>query len=373
MDTSRCQCGPPGCCTHWYCPPGRSAPAARLIQLLFAATACVSPASPFSPHIQGEMEVVDGDSRIFTVQNFLSEAEADTLIQIGEDMLTRRHGESWRERHVYSNGFFGTEEYDETPLMAELEERIARLTMVKSHTDEPAFMFTRQIPGMAAGTDLENQALRNVHHDKNSRENRVVTVLIYLSSANAGDGGHTLLPCLPAQPRLNKTSLRPTQPKGAKKVSKAFAGRFRELFDRGVRIIKASDHSEPDTEELIQACNEQCAYADDAQVLSIQPKKGMALVVWHVQPDGQPNHLAWHAACQALDGGHRYALQKFKEFPRVSGEWKLDTQGLPVWRRYGDETAAEKRQRRDASRAQLSAGQEVGAKADQLAASNGEF
>ena len=138
MDTSRCQCGPPGCCTHWYCPPGRSAPAARLIQLLFAATACVSPASPFSPHIQGEMEVVvrdppwpalqeytstctraileytstrvnllndpavaaqDGDSRIFTVQNFLSEAEADTLIQIGEDMLTRRHGESWRERH----------------------------------------------------------------------------------------------------------------------------------------------------------------------------------------------------------------------------------------------------------------------------------
>jgi hypothetical protein len=35
-------------------------------------------------------------------------------------------------------------------------------------------------------------------------------------------------------------------------VSKAFAGRFRELFDRGVRIIKASDHSEPDTEELIQ-------------------------------------------------------------------------------------------------------------------------
>ena len=38
----------------------------------------------------------------------------------------------------------------------------------------------------------------------------------------------------------------------------------------------------------------------------------MALVIWHVQPDGQPNHLAWHAACQALDGGHRYALQKFK-------------------------------------------------------------
>ena len=34
---------------------------------------------------------------------------------------------------------------------------------------------------------------------------------------------------------------------------------------------------------------------------------------WSVLPDGSPNPLAWHAACQASGGGHREAMQKFKE------------------------------------------------------------
>ena len=68
----------------------------------------------------------------------------------------------------------------------------------------------------------------------------------------------------------------------------------------------------------------QCLMAGDSEVLSVQPKKGMALVTWHVQADGRPNHNVWHSACQALDGEHRYAIQKFKEFPRTSGEYVID-------------------------------------------------
>lgn len=41
----------------------------------------------------------------------------------------------------------------------------------------------------------------------------------------------------------------------------------------------------------------------------------------------------WHAACQAMGGEQRLALQKFKEAPRVTGEWVLDEGSTsPRWR-----------------------------------------
>ena len=67
-----------------------------------------------------------------------------------------------------------------------LQERVARLTMIKGHRDEAPAMFTRQIPGVKAGSFIPEQILRNVHHDKNQRENRVVTVLVYLRCAESG-------------------------------------------------------------------------------------------------------------------------------------------------------------------------------------------
>ena len=36
--------------------------------------------------------------------------------------------------------------------------------------------------------------------------------------------------------------------------------------------------------------------------------------------------------CQALNGAHRTAVQKFKELPRISGEWVLDpSSGQTRW------------------------------------------
>mmetsp|Transcript_4926 Transcript_4926/g.7924 ORF Transcript_4926/g.7924 Transcript_4926/m.7924 type:complete len:103 (-) Transcript_4926:112-420(-) len=82
--------------------------------------------------------------------------------------------------------------------------------------------------------------------------------------------------------------------------------------------------------ELFQMCSQQCRLADKSEVLSVMPKKGMAVVFWSVYPDGFPNTKMWHAACQAMSGDHRYALQKFKEFPRVTGEWVLEPEDTPV-------------------------------------------
>ena len=164
--------------------------------------------------------------------------------------------------------------------------------------------------------------VRNVHHDKNQRENRVVTVLVYLSSAREGDGGHTLFPCLPA--RRGDTA--------GRKIAQKMARDFGRLFDNGTRVIDTKLQSDFEM-DLFQRCNTQCRLADKSQVLSVKPVKGTAIVFWSVEADGFPNHNVWHAACQALDGADRYALQKFKELPRVSGEWVLHSKtGKPQWK-----------------------------------------
>jgi len=273
------------------------------------------------------------------------------------------------KKHAYSTVFFAKEHYERSKALRAFEDRIARLTMVSHHADEAPAMFTRQIPGAAAGTFVQDQKLRNVHHDKNQRENRVVTVLVYLSTARDGDGGHTLFPCLPAA----ASGVRGV------KLAKDLQRDFRRLFDNGTRVIDQSldKFSSPDKLDLFglflaayafekksfcdttlracfetllckvacpalvrfsrmtcllscvcacnaERCNKQCRLAHKAEVLSVQPVKGTAIVFWNVQPDGQPNQYVWHSACQALGGPHRYALQKFKELPRISGHWVLE-------------------------------------------------
>jgi hypothetical protein len=268
------------------------------------------------------LTVVDWDARVFMVPHFLSDTEADTLIELGHDALTEQYAEEWKSRHAYSTIFFSREQYRRNEILRQFEERVARLTMVKGHNDEAPAMFTRQIPGTSAGSYIPNQVLRNVHHDKNMRENRVVTVLVYLSTANDGDGGHTLFPCLPARDAKAK----------ARRVARDFARDFSRLFDNGTRVIDEKSTSAAEV-DLLRRANAECLKPQSSKVLSIRPKKGTAIVFWNVEADGHPNHNVWHAACQALKGGHRYALQKFKELPRVSGEWVLEGGAAkPKWK-----------------------------------------
>jgi hypothetical protein len=278
-------------------------------------------AAPDAARFLQQMEVLDWDARIFKVESFLSDEECDDLVALGHEVLTEQHGDSWRTTHAYATTFFRAEDYRRSELLRSFEERVARLTMVKGHADEAPAMFTRQIPGTVAGSFISDQALRNVHHDKNMRENRVVTVLLYLSTAADGDGGHTLFPCLPAK----------AGGKAGGKLAQTMAADLKTLFDAGTRVLD-DRITGPDEIALLERCNAQCRMAHKAQLLSVQPVKGTAVVFWNVEADGQPNHKVWHSACQALSGPHRYALQKFKELPRVSGEWVLDpTHGKPRW------------------------------------------
>ena len=209
------------------------------------------------------------------------------MIGLGYDALTEQyHGEDWRTRHAYSTTFLKAPQHENDDVLNAIEERISRLTMIPSHSDESRLMFTRQLPGFPPGMDLDNQALRNVHHDKNQRENRVVSVIVYLTTARQHDGGHTLFPCLPRQAAGGAP---PSET--AQQMADGLAAQFQELFENGTRIVKADgQYPSPAAFNALNECNRQCAMADNAQVLSIWPKRGMAVVVWHVHPDGRPNH-----------------------------------------------------------------------------------
>ena len=93
------------------------------------------------------MKVIDWDARVFTVDDFVTDAEADELKEMGHTVLTQQFGDSWRAGQLYSSVFFGEEQYAQHKLVREFEDRVQRLLMVKNHDDEAPLMFTRQIPG----------------------------------------------------------------------------------------------------------------------------------------------------------------------------------------------------------------------------------
>lgn len=68
-------------------------------------------------------------------------------------------------------------------------------------------------------------------------------------------------------------------------------------------------------------CNLMCAGRLPAT--RIQPRRGAAAIFWSRFPDGAPDPRMWHAACPVYKGA-KWTLQKFKEIPRLHGEWALD-------------------------------------------------
>ena len=252
------------------------------------------------------VEVIDWEARIFRIPNFVSDAEADELIELGHDALDEEYAsEDWRRRHTYTQVFYSGKQYQRHRILTDLDERIARLTMVRRHAEESPLMFTRMIPGQPAGQLFGDQAVRNLHHDKNGRENRVVTVLVYLTSAADNDGGHTLFPSLPAVPCPRMRA----DVGGCTDVAGSFARQLTELFHNGSRVVDPLAYGDahrgaPSSEAeaalaartaLLQEASIQCRMVQRSQVLSVRPQKGSALVFWHVEADGRPNLRAWHA------------------------------------------------------------------------------
>jgi hypothetical protein len=283
------------------------------------------------------MEAIDWNNRIFTIRDFVSSEEITALKAAGHDALTKEAGGNetiWKKGHVYSTVVMSNGDYKRHAILDEFERRVALLTMIPTHKNELPIMITRQQPGLIVGDVVDNQVVRNIHHDKNKRSNRVVTVLVYLNTIPPKNGGRTLFPCIAS--KHGRKSLE------GKQKHESFVKYFSEHYHSGRRVLDA-DHINDQSLPIFEACNAECLLADKSNVLSIQPEKGTALVFWHSHADGQPNPLIWHTACQTLAGNEpREAVQKFKEFPEVSGVdlesvLKAEAADRKVWAAYTDD------------------------------------
>ncbi len=114
-------------------------------------------------HFQGEV-VGPGSLCLFAdtysfeqIRGFLTDEEADRLIELGHEQLTEEHGDEWRtrqyapndipsvkslslpmtdccvyaDRSAYATVFFKQSAYASTVLLRDIEDRIARLTMIR--------------------------------------------------------------------------------------------------------------------------------------------------------------------------------------------------------------------------------------------------
>ena len=86
-------------------------------------------------------------------------------------------------------------ELGKDPLIASLEDRMARLTGIPAHKDESPLRLSLNMPW-----DKSSKLhLQNLHHDTaKGAERRVATILMYLSDGVSDSlrGGGTLLPCI---------------------------------------------------------------------------------------------------------------------------------------------------------------------------------
>lgn len=253
------------------------------------------------------------EGSVLMIRDFVSKREARSLKATAEKLFAVDNGPRWREA-VYNTAFLQGPHAREllTDEVMELERRIENITGISMHRDEALMMFTRHQPGaMPPG-----HFVRNVHHDKNTAERRTVTALVYLTSAKSdAEGGHTLFPTLPRLPEADQAVGGTEDDDPIPYLKDALAGAFRagrRVLDNGELL---GQHGEVWDDKALRLVQQECALAlkGRSHVQAVRPRRGTALVFWHVRPDGTPNPLAWHAACHAAKGAPRFTAQKFKE------------------------------------------------------------
>lgn len=280
---------------------------------------------------------------VYLASNFVSPAEISVLQAIGQHI---RHSQpnTTQHRGNLTEAFF-LDEYQpttttvaadattttthDTSFTAELEARITNVTGIPYHRDETSLLFTSQQP-------LPNppSSVAYLHHDKNGRTRRTVTMLLYLTTTDTdADGGHTLFPALP-NALIDPTSSVPSTlrgeyepsisrklPRGSRTPSNevaTIAKRLSQGFEDGHYSMTDGAYGNPrdvwdyTAFKLVQ---KECSLARKGMnhALAVRPQAGDAVFFWSSYPDGRPNPLMFHTACVAVGGGPREAIQKFKE------------------------------------------------------------
>lgn len=258
--------------------------------------------------------------RIALVPGFLSRHEAATLRKFAASCFHRREAQRVSAPHgEIKHMSVGTAECEAgvtAVLLSRVEERVVALTGMRAHEGEETLLFTNS---SAVGRD--GPWFGNVHHDKNHQEQRVATVLVYLTSQSDHEGGHTVFPTLPrdAEPHALNGTASLAGASEASSVLSSYADAVRSAYDGGRRALgcrsQTGDEGCRDEGGVVLHTAAECerALRGTQHGLAVRPTVGTALVFWSVMTDGSPDKAMWHTGCQprATSRG-RWVMQKFK-------------------------------------------------------------
>lgn len=270
--------------------------------------------------------------RVYMVEDFASASEVRDLRQHAWSCLERKMDEAQEQRWLrfdltpqpVVSDSIGSDNCPEpseaTELLARIDERIGRLVGVPPHAGEEPMLVSLQQPGVTT------EPFENLHHDKinGNKSRRSATVLIYLSSCDDSEGGHTIFPALPPAEGA------PVDPPALAAVESS----LRAAYERGTRALGCQacaqqaagpSPSAAEAAELEHAhahARDECERArrGRSHALAVRPLAGAALVFWSTLSDGTPDPRMWHAGCLGV-GGQRWLLQKFKQ-PLPGDAWE---------------------------------------------------
>lgn len=258
--------------------------------------------------------------RLFLFQAFATQKEVVALRKFAKACLRRKEEGSPDPRAIVGPS---CPPGPAAVLLSRMEERIARLTGLPAHENEETLSFQ---PMESVGGD--GPWFVNLHHDKNKNEHRVATALIYLSSSNDTDGGHTIFPAL--LPRrapetsvgrrigVDETMGTDATLGGSSLALAPFQRAARDAFAAGRRALGCKDRSYGcgDVGGLVPHAEAECSRALQGKSwgVAVRPQAGAALVFWSEHEDGTPNADMWHAGClpRRLGTDGRWVMQRFK-------------------------------------------------------------
>jgi hypothetical protein len=225
-------------------------------------------------------------------------------------------------------------------LVDQLESRLAELVGLPTHEGENVIKVTSYTP-------TAERSAYTVHHEKVGRPRRSATVLVFLVAPDRG--GHTIFPAATTNKSVSAAYRAITPPRGRWwRLAEGAARSDHRIGSVGM----LSPEADANVHIAARAAEARCASLADAPAsidegggeagLAITPLVGKALVWYHEEAAAQSQqeaeasanatgdaHVlkradphAWHCGCavRASDGqgGHdsRWALQKFKEWPR---------------------------------------------------------
>eukprot|EP00931_Biecheleriopsis_adriatica_P072821 TRINITY_DN47218_c0_g1_i1.p1 TRINITY_DN47218_c0_g1~~TRINITY_DN47218_c0_g1_i1.p1 ORF type:complete len:335 (+),score=36.87 TRINITY_DN47218_c0_g1_i1:44-1048(+) len=237
---------------------------------------------------------VDEELPMSKCDEFLSPEEVAYLLRFADE------GGGWSPRpespeyEIPMKGFIAAARED--PIVARVEARIDNLTGIPGHPHEDIVSLAR-ITTRGREPRGGHYPPYGLHHDSDTRPDRVWSVLVYLEVPE--EGGRTIFP-LVGERRKATADLTARHQELEAGLQEHFGGE-ESGYRRQVNMNSSLDH--PMNDLLEESCRGDYGF-------SFLPKPGGALLF----PSGNMDRETWHAGCNVLQGA-KIILQKFKERP----------------------------------------------------------